>query len=79
MTVDQEDNIVVVAAGYGTVWVFSKFGEPVFWIKSCTGLRTTNVAYGGEDNRTLFITEGHAGAILQVRLPVPGKKMYSHC
>ena len=79
MAVDEEDNIVVVAAGYGTVWVFSKFGEPVFRIKSCTGLRTTNVAYGGEDNRTLFITEGHAGAILKVRLPTPGKKMYSHC
>ena len=78
VAVDEEDNIAVVAAGYGTVWLFSRFGEPLFRIKSCTGLRTTNIAYGGPDNRTLYITEGHAGAILKVTLPVPGRKMYSH-
>ncbi|HVZ15348.1 MAG TPA: SMP-30/gluconolactonase/LRE family protein [Bauldia sp.] len=78
MAVDEEGNIVAVAAGFGTVWMFSRFGEPLYRIKSCTGLRTTNVAYGGPDRSTLYITEGEAGAILQVRLPTPGVTLYSH-
>jgi gluconolactonase len=41
-------------------------------------MRTTNVAYGGAENKTLFITEAEHGAILKTRLPVGGKRMFSH-
>jgi gluconolactonase len=60
------------------VWVFSRIGEPLFRIRSAAGIRTTNVAYGGEDRRTLYITESEQGAILRVRLPTPGRAMFSH-
>ena len=72
MALDQDGNLVVVHAGFGTVWVFSRFGEPVFRIRSCTGIRTTNVAYGSQDKNILYITEAERGAILKVELPVPG-------
>ncbi|HEY8368400.1 MAG TPA: SMP-30/gluconolactonase/LRE family protein, partial [Thermodesulfobacteriota bacterium] len=76
MAMDEAGNLVVVHAGFGTVWVFNAMGEPIYRIKSCAGMRTTNVAYGGPDRRTLFITEAEHGAILKVRMPVPGLLPY---
>ena len=76
MALDEDGNLVIVHAGFGTVWVFSRLGEPLYRIKSCAGMRTTNVAHGGPDRRTLFITEAEDAAILQVELPVPGRLMY---
>ena len=78
MALDEEGNLVIVHAGFGTVWVFSRLGEPVYRIKSCAGMRTTNVAFGGPDRKTLFITEAEQGVILKAQLPAPGKLLYSH-
>ena len=76
MALDRDGNIVVVHAAFGVVWVFSPMGEPLFRINTCAGLRVTNVAYGGPDGRTLFITEAEEGVIMKVRLPVAGEPMY---
>ncbi len=76
MALDEAGNIVVVHAGFGTVWLFSPVGEPLYRIRSCAGLRVTNVAYGGSDRRTLFITEAEEGVILKVDLPTPGLPMF---
>ena len=78
VALDEAGNLAVVHAGAGTVWVFSRLGEPLYRIRSCAGLRTTNLAYGGDDRRTLYITEAEQGVILRARLPVPGRSMYSH-
>ncbi|MFK3797116.1 SMP-30/gluconolactonase/LRE family protein [Pseudomonas sp. NPDC088444] len=79
MAIDTDGNLAVVHAGFGTVWLFSSMGEPIGRIRSCAGFRTTNVAFGGDDGRTLFITEAQAGVILQAKVPAPGVKMFSHC
>jgi gluconolactonase len=76
MAVDEDDNLVVVHAGFGTVWVFSALGEPLYRIRSCAGMRTTNVTYGDPDRRSLFITEAEHGVILQARLPVAGTTLF---
>ena len=76
MALDEDGNVVVAHPTLGLVWVFSKYGVPLYQVKSCRGERTTNIAYGGEDRRTLFITE--AGHILMAKMPVAGKRMYSH-
>jgi gluconolactonase len=76
MAIDEAGNIVVVQAGSGSVWMFNPMGEPIYRIKSCAGLRTTNVAFGGPDRRTLFITEAEHGVILKAKLPTPGTVMY---
>ena len=39
-------------------------------------MRTTNVAYGGPNRKTLYITEAEQGAILRVELPVAGQLPY---
>jgi len=75
---DEQGNLIVVHAGFGTVWQFSPIGEPMARLRSCAGIRTTNVAYGGADRRTLFITESEQGLILTARMAVPGRTMFSH-
>lgn len=78
LALDEAGNLVVVQAAAGTAWVFSRIGEPLYRIRSTAGIRTTNAAYGGEDRRTLYITESEQGVILRVRLPSPGRVMFSH-
>lgn len=78
MAMDSQGNLVVCHAGGGSVWIFSPIGEPLYRIKSCRGLFPTNIAYGGPENRTVYITESDTGTILRAELPVPGRTMYSH-
>ena len=76
MALDEDGNLAVAHAGLGTVWLFSRLGEPIARVRSCTGTMTTNVAYGGPDRKTLFITESESGTILAADMPVPGRKMF---
>jgi len=76
MAMDETGNLFVVHAGSGTVWQFSEHGEPLSRIRSCAGLRTTNVAFGGADRQTLFITEAQQGVILAARMTAPGRVVY---
>jgi len=78
MALDAEGNLAVAHAGLGSVWVFDPHGEPLWRIRSCAGRLTTNLAYGGVDGRTLFITESETGSILAAHLRVGGKTMFSH-
>lgn len=78
LAIDDEDNLVVCHVGLGSVWLFSHLGEPLLRIKSPEGHLTTNCAFGGPDNKTIFITESKTGTILCADLPVAGRRMYSH-
>lgn len=79
MAIDEQGNLAVCHSGNGCVWLFSRTGEPLYRIKSCTGgLRTTNCAYGGPDRKTLYITEAETGTIIKAQMPVPGRIMYAH-
>lgn len=78
LAMDSEDNLAIAHAGMGAVWIFSRLGEPLYRVRSCEGLTTTNVAYGGPDNKSLYITESESGCILVARVPVAGRPMVSH-
>ena len=78
MAMDEAGSLAVCHVGMGSVWLFSKFGRPLAELRSCTGVATTNIAYGGADRRTVYITESETGTILSATLEVPGKLMYSH-
>jgi len=78
MAMDEEDNLAVCHVGLGAVWLFSRLGEPMFRIKSCAGLGTTNCAYGGAGRKSLFITDSSTGSVLRAELPVAGRAMFSH-
>lgn len=78
LALTEDGGFVVAHSGFGTVWVFSRLGEPLYRIRSAAGLKTTNVAFGGDDRRTLFITESESASILSVKLPMAGNPMFSH-
>jgi gluconolactonase len=78
LAIDEAGSLAVAHLGLGAVWLFSVLGEPIARIRSCAGLLTTNVAYGGADRTTLFITESESGQILSAKLDVPGRRMFSH-
>lgn len=78
MAMDAEGNLCVCHPGLGTVWVFSKRGEPLYRVRSCGDDFTTNAAFGGDDGRWLYITESHEGVILRARMPHAGRPMFSH-
>jgi len=78
LAMDEAGGITVAHPGLGTVWHFDNLGQPLHRLRSCKGLLTTNLAYGGTDRKTLFITESETGAILKASMPTPGRPMFSH-
>jgi gluconolactonase len=76
LALDEDGNLAVAHCGLGTVWLFSRLGEPIARVKSCTGVMTTNIAYGGPERRTLYITESETATVLAAEMPVPGRRMY---
>ena len=78
MAMDAEGNVSVVQHGAGRTWLLSPVGEPVACIVAPTGPGVTNLAYGGPENRTLYITESGTGHVLTAEMDVPGEPMYSH-
>lgn len=78
LAIDADGGLAVAHSGLGTAWLFTKEGEPRCRVRSCAGLRTTNLAYGGPDRRSLFITESSSGSILRAQMPVAGQVLFSH-
>lgn len=78
LAIDVAGSLAVAHIGLGVVWLLSRLGEPLLRIDSCAGLATTNVAYGGSGNRTLYITEAESGSVLMATLDVAGRPMFSH-
>jgi gluconolactonase len=77
LALDREDGLYVCHLGIG-IWRFDANGIPTHLIEPCVGHHMTNLAFGGPDNRQLFITESDTGSILRCDAPVPGKAMFSH-
>ncbi|MGE0714354.1 MAG: SMP-30/gluconolactonase/LRE family protein [Alphaproteobacteria bacterium] len=73
-----DGGIAICHVGLGAIWVFDAFGEPRWRVDTCRGRGTTNLAFGGPEGRTVFITESETGTILQATLPVAGLALYSH-
>ncbi len=77
MALDDDDNLYVCDAGNGCVWTFNRWAEPVYRLRTPSGGRsTTNLAFGGEDARRLFVTESDTGNILTIDLETAGKPMF---
>jgi gluconolactonase len=72
---DSEGGLVVSHLGMG-VWRFDANGLPTHLITGPNGNVLTNLAFGGKDKKTLFMTDSHNGAILSANLPVSGKVMF---
>ncbi|UYO93163.1 SMP-30/gluconolactonase/LRE family protein [Pollutimonas sp. M17] len=78
LALDAAGGLAVAHAGLGAVWLFSNRGEPLYRINTPAGAMSTNVAYGGPQNKDLFITESASGQIFRANLAVAGNPMFSH-
>lgn len=78
LAIDTAGNLAIAHIGLGAVWLVAATGEPLLRIDSPAGRMTTNLAFGGPEGRTLFITESETGTILTAEMPAVGKPMYSH-
>lgn len=74
---DAENGLLVCQLGVG-VWRFDANMLPTHLVYSANPHHhhLANVAFGGPDRRTLYITESLSGDILTAKLPVAGKLMY---
>ena len=72
---DAEDGLVVCHLGVG-VWRFDANGLPTHLVHADGHRLLTNVAFGGPDRKTLYITDSANGEILTAPMPVAGKVMF---
>ena len=78
MAMDEADGMAVAHPDMGAVWIFNHRGEPLYRVQSAGSDIVTNVCYGGEDRRTLYITDSGMGLILVARVPTAGRPLFSH-
>lgn len=78
LALTEEGGVCVAHAGNGCVWVFDRLGRPLYRVTVPEGLLTTNIAFGGPENRTLVIVESGTGTICRADLPVAGRRLFSH-
>ncbi len=72
MRCDSRGNLFVTRYGKGTVLMISPEGEVLEEI-GLTGKNPTNIAFGGPDGRTCFVTVADRGCIETFRVPFPGR------
>jgi gluconolactonase len=73
---DIEGNLYAAHFGGGAIYIFSPDGI----IKErliAPGKKPSNVEFGGEDMRTLFITEVETNSVYSMRVEIPGVKLLS--
>jgi gluconolactonase len=78
LALTEDGGLVVAHARVGIVWIFDARGRPLYRVNSAASDFVTNVAFGGPDNRTLYITDAGDGVIQRAELPVAGRPMFSH-
>ena len=72
MRCDSEGNLYIARYGAGVVAVVSPAGKLLREIQ-LKGQKPTNVAFGGEDGKTLYVTLQERGAIETFRVENPGR------
>jgi gluconolactonase len=74
---DAEGGLVVCHIGVG-IWRFEANFLPTHLIHAGEAHRfMTNIAFGGPDNRELYITDSVNGVILRAKTPFAGKRMFA--
>lgn len=71
MRVDVDGNLYVTRIGKGTVVKLSPEGRTLAEI-ALPGKKPSNIAFGGPDGRTAYVTEVENGQLLQFRVARPG-------
>ncbi len=76
LAVDAQGRLLVANPGLGVVWVLNARAEPVVVLRGPVGASTTNLAFGGPDRRTVYVTDSTHGEVLRYTLDVPGLALH---
>jgi len=76
LAMDAEGGLYIAHVGMGCVWGVDQYGEPTVRIVSPEHRHTTNMAFGGPQGKTLYITESSSATILRAEMEVAGKPMF---
>ncbi|NUO88724.1 MAG: SMP-30/gluconolactonase/LRE family protein [Cupriavidus sp.] len=68
--------LLVANPGLGYVWVLNHRAEPVEVIRTPVGASVTNLCFGGDDGKTLLMTESTTGSILSASVPEGGAPVH---
>ena len=63
LAMDERGRLIVANPGLGYAWVLNQRAEPVMVLRGPEGTSTTNLAFGGEDRATLFVTDSTHGNV----------------
>jgi gluconolactonase len=76
---DSENGLLVCQLGVG-IWRFDANMLPTHLVHSTDHKHhhLANLAFGGADRKTIYITESLSGDILMAKMPVAGKVLYGH-
>lgn len=76
LAVDAQGRVLVANPGLGVVWVLNGRAEPELVLRGVPGSSTTNLAFGGADRRTLYVTDSTHGRVLRTSLEAPGLPLH---
>lgn len=75
LAVDEAGRLLIANPGLGVAWVLDALAQPVEVLRSCAGSSVTNLAFGGADRRTVYLTESMTGSILTAKMDIAGLRL----
>jgi len=72
LAVDASGRLLVANPGLGYIWVLNARAEPELILHGAAGASLTNLAFGGSNQRSLFVTDSTHGNLLCVELNIAG-------
>ena len=77
LAINEMGHLLVANPGLAYVWVLNHLAEPVEILKGISGTSLTNLAFGGQDKKTLYCTDSTNGQIMKANVSIAGAKIYS--
>lgn len=79
LAVADDDSVWVAQPGIGSIWGFSRHGEPIGRIRSASsGGMTTNLAFGWPDSGHLYFVESSSGTVQRADIGRSGAPLFAH-
>jgi gluconolactonase len=76
MAFDADGRLLIAGCGSGTIYVLAPDLTGVQDTLVCEEPALTNLCFGGEDFKTLFVTQAASGSVAAIRWPVPGMVLF---
>jgi gluconolactonase len=76
LALDSQGNLYAAHFGGGAIFIFSPDRKLINKITT-PGLKPSNVEFGGDDMKTLFITEDETNSVYALWVEIPGAKLFS--